>query len=89
MDKVNKYIEDYTKTCSNESIFESKGDNKLYHSWLTVYNAQSVALIAREETIEDVYKWLRNNLGKYAETDAAGNIYFSDFEDDLKQAMKE
>ena len=55
MDKVERYINDYTRNCSNElcSIQDKYGKQIIsYHEWLTPDNAKEVAEIARKETID-------------------------------------
>ena len=54
MSKVEQYIQDYTRHCSNEMI----APRHEYQSWLTPDHARRVAEIAREETIEKTLKWL-------------------------------
>lgn len=56
MKKVEQYIKDYTKTCSNENVYGS------YEPWLTPDHARRVAEIAREETIKEVCEWIKNHL---------------------------
>jgi hypothetical protein len=51
------YISAYTRHCSNELVAVQDIDGKRvvsYHEWLTPENARSVALIAKENTIEAV-----------------------------------
>ena len=55
MDRVEKYIQDFTRGCSNElSAVEYSDGRKVteYHEWLTPDNARSVAVITREEMID-------------------------------------
>ena len=55
------YISAYTRHCSNELVAVQDIDGKRivsYHEWLTPENARSVALIAKENTIEAVKKVL-------------------------------
>lgn len=47
MEKVEQYIQEYTKNCSNLN-------KTVYQPWLTPYQARAVAKIAREETIKEV-----------------------------------
>ena len=52
MDRVEKYIQDFTRGCSNElSTVEYSDGRKVteYHEWLTPDNARAIAQIAREE----------------------------------------
>ena len=51
------YISAYTRHCSNELVAVQDISGKRvvsYHEWLTPENARSVALIAKESTIEAV-----------------------------------
>ena len=59
MTKVEKYIQDYTRGCSNEMAAIEYADGKkqiYYHEWLTPENAFSVAEIAKEEVTERLWK---------------------------------
>lgn len=56
MKKVEQYIKDYTKICSNENVCS------YYEPWLTPDHARCVAEIAREETIREVCEWIKNHL---------------------------
>lgn len=86
--KVEEYIKNYTKRCSNEDGFD-------YVPWLTPDHARSVAQIARDEVIEEAVKWLRTNSVNYL--DKCNNPtymggYFIKIEDmvnDLKKAMED
>ena len=61
MSKVEKYIENYTRNCSNEERI-TVGNNIRYtrHPWLTPDHARAVAEIAREEGIDKAVTWLNN-----------------------------
>ena len=59
MTKVEKYIQDYTRGCSNEMAAIKYADGRTetyYHEWLTPENAFSVAEIAKEEVTERLWK---------------------------------
>lgn len=58
MKKVEKFIQDYTRNCSNEMAFEAEDGSKLYHAWLTPEQARSAVEIAREEVIEKAIGWI-------------------------------
>jgi hypothetical protein len=61
MDRVEQYIKDYTKKCSNKiSDLSCKlfGHETKYMPWLTVEHAQRIGEIAREDTIKEVVNWL-------------------------------
>ena len=92
MSKAEKFIEDYTRNCSNEMAFENKDGSKLYHAWLTPADAKSAVEIAREEMIE----WLKDNASNYIinTTPSYPDADFSAFVggkcwEDLKKAMKD
>ena len=59
--RVEKFIQDYTRNCSNElCAVEDKYGKKVisYHEWLTPEQALSAVKIAREEAIEEACKKL-------------------------------
>lgn len=60
--KVEKYIADYTKKCSNE--VDRNSCERYVHCftpWLTPDHARAVALIAKEEMIERACEYFRSN----------------------------
>ena len=66
--KAEQFIKDYTKRCSNVlCAVEDKYSKKVisYHEWLTPDQALSAVAIEKEEVIEEVLKWLRNNYRNY------------------------
>lgn len=63
MDKAEKFIEDYTRNCSNElCAVEDRFGKKVisYHEWLTPEQALAAIEIAKEELIEKACEWLSN-----------------------------
>ena len=65
MEKVEQYIKEHTRNCSNEIIIPTQDGcsyTKGYTSWLTPDHARKVAEIARKETIKEVCEWLDNNV---------------------------
>lgn len=57
-DKAKKYIQDYTKHCSNEitSPYDIVANHlNIYERWLTVDNAESACMIEREEVLREVW----------------------------------
>ena len=85
MNKAEKFIKDYTRTCSNELIaVESRAGKEVvsYHEWLTPDQARRAVEIAREE----IYEWLSENFFNYFE---ARFSMLDMFLEDLKQAMKD
>ena len=68
MSRAEKFIEDYTRKCSNELIGGGWNDGEfvpLYHPWLTPDQARKAVEIAREETIDKVIEWIDKNVAKY------------------------
>lgn len=102
MSKTEKFIQDYTRTCSNElDSFQTKTGAWVdtYHEWLTPDDALSAVKIAREEMLNDICEWIEENIGEYCDGE---NIIFSAthmenidifeqerFIKDLKQAIKD
>ena len=77
MSKAEKFIDDYTRNCSNEL------EGGIYHEWLTTDDAKCAVEIAKEE----IYEWLLNH-NDYITTN--GNVTSYNMEklvEDLKQAM--
>lgn len=71
MGKAEKFIQDYTRNCSNEIIrnnndsftnIPKKGE---YCPWLTPDQARRAVEIAREEVIEETVDWLTKHAKKY------------------------
>jgi len=57
MSKAEKFIQDYTRNCSNE--FEpQKAPPSVYNPWLTPDQARKAVEIAREEMIEKACEYL-------------------------------
>jgi hypothetical protein len=93
MRRAEKFIQDYTRNCSNE--FEpQKAPPSVYNPWLTPDQARRAVEIAREE----IYEWVEENAASFVgladdEHPAIGDtkafygtkslIYY------LKQAMKD
>lgn len=84
MSKAEKFIQDYTRNCSN-AIYDpyDTGDAiTIYAPWLTPDQARRAVEIAREE----IYEWLRVNLCNYF--DAPREDYDMCI-NDLKQAVND
>lgn len=59
--RVEQYIKDYTRKCSNEQGGWSNGKYIVAnHSWLTPDDARRVAEIAREEVTDKTAEWLKD-----------------------------
>lgn len=60
MSKADKFIQDYTRYCSNE--FEpQKAPPSVYNPWPTPDQARKAVEIAREETLLKVAAWINDN----------------------------
>ena len=68
MRKAEKFIQDYTRNCSNElCAVEDRFGKKVisYHEWLTPDQARSAVEIAKEEMIEKACDIIRHKYGHY------------------------
>ena len=85
MNRAEKFIQNYTRSCSNElCAVEDRFGKKVisYHEWLTPDQARRVVEIAREE----IYEWLEKNIYMYnGECEGDRKVII----EDLKQAMKD
>ena len=62
MNKAEKFIQDYTKNCSNEMESPLYANPKLnFYPWLTPDQARRAVEIAREETLLNVAEWIKDN----------------------------
>ena len=74
MSKAEKFIEDYTKRCSNEQIVsEAMVFDRIYSPWLTPDQALRAVEIAREELIDKVIGWIEelnnnNHIIRYSDS---------------------
>ena len=82
MSKAEKFIQDYTRNCSNEI------EGGIYHEWLTPDQARRAVEIAREDVIEKVCEFLDNDLCCYIKAQDFV-IEHQRLENDLKQAIKD
>ena len=60
MSKAEKFIQDYTRNCSNVVAYSGmiEGSELRYHEWLTPDQARTAVEIAREEMMEKVCYFL-------------------------------
>lgn len=68
MSRAEKFIQDYTRNCSNElCAVEDRFGKKVisYHPWLTPDQAKRAVEIARKEVIETTVEWLTKHAKKY------------------------
>jgi hypothetical protein len=97
MSKAWKFIQDCTRTCSNELIaVESRTGKEIisHYSWLTPDQARRAVELEMEEVIEKACSFIADNISEYIELKHANPTTFIEidgdrFENDLKQAMKD
>lgn len=103
MSRAEKFIQDYTRNCSNEIIGGGWNNGEfvpLYHPWLTPDQARSAVEIAREEVINDIKERVTiflegaheytDNKKLQMQYDNEGLIRdFRAFIENIKQAMKD
>ena len=101
MNKAEKFIQDYTRNCSNEilspypqiikDVRRIDGEPaKEFSPWLTPDQARRAVEIAREEIIEKATKWLNklsNYNAEFIHPSHSGTI--ENFVNSFKQAMKD
>ena len=84
MNKAEKFIQDYTKSCSNAQGGWVNGEyNTVFRPWLTPDQARRAVEIAREEVIEKTLDFLKDRLYKN------GYVGIIDLCDDYIKAMKD
>lgn len=96
MSKAEKFIQENTRNCSNElSEINNTICGKMkvvngYQPWLTPDQARRAVEIEREEILNKVCKYIKDNLYKnlYVYNGEAGFPTFQ-FIEDIKQAMKD
>lgn len=89
MSKTEKFIEDCTRNCSNETTKYGSYDHT-YHEWLTPDQALRAVEIAREEVIERACDAYCKVCGHYHHTVPTYICRQKcDYYDDFKQAMKD
>lgn len=101
MSNAEKFIQDYTRNCSNEYLEDSKPDglggyisHRKFTPWLTPDQARKAVEIAREEMFEKVCSFIADNIGEYIELKNAIPTTFFEIDgdrltNDLKQAMQD
>ena len=86
MSRAEKFIQDYTRNCSNEMTFEDGSGSHNYAPWLTPDQALRAVEIAREEMIEKLRKWVASKNERCWYTFGYIDRHFDEL---LKQAMKD
>ena len=91
MSKAEKFIQDYTRNCSNlmqVPTLDDKGNIvPEAHPWLTPDQARKAVEIAREETYDKIWHWLAEHINDYVVEGKGRDIDL--MFDDIKQAIKD
>lgn len=92
MKEVEKFIQDYTRNCSNEIGYchnKTRNHNHVFYPWLTPDQARKAVEIAREETIKEVCEYIKSHR-ENVKTEDNGIVGWigDDFIEDLKKYMK-
>lgn len=82
MGKAEQFISDCTKNCNNALLYDGK-EVVGYEPWLTPDQARKAVVIAKEEILEKVVKWIDDNFYLY---EGISSYYVTK---ELKQAMKD
>jgi len=96
MSRAEKFIQEYTRNCSNEIEWNEGGLTcRDYVSWLTPDQARKAVEIAREEMIEKTQDWIADTFKYDGSEDFNGgdndvmSMLLDDFTEYIKQAMKD
>lgn len=89
MKRVEQYIKDYTRNCSNEIIGWDKNMFPIYQDWLTPDQARKAVEIAREEIIKDILHKLSVFLDNKDDRDYYTVGYIKRHLEDLKKHLEE
>ena len=85
MSKAEKFIQNYTRNCSNEIGYchnKTRNHNHVFYPWLTSDQAKRAVEIAMEETIKEVCEWIKYN-------NENGGCLFDGWENDLKKHLED
>jgi len=91
MSREEKFIQDYTRNCSNEIIGGGWNNGEfvpLYHPWLTPDQARSAVEIAREEELEYIKYQLDLKLPETLDYNGI-KVNRKDFINDFTEALKD
>lgn len=84
MEKVERYIKEHIRYCSNSYWDKNCGDSN--YPWLTPDEARKVAEIAREEMISKLRKWVSSKNERDSFTFGYIERHFDEL---LKQVMRD
>ena len=88
MSRAEKFIQNYTRNCSNEMESPLYANPKLnFYPWLTPDDARRAVEIAREETYDKIWHWLAEHINDYVVEGKGRDIDL--MFDDIKQAIKD
>ena len=85
MSRAEKFIEKYTRNCSNKIEWNVEGLTHDYIPWLTPDQARRAVEIAREEMLNEICEWIGKQKDLLEDSFSDPN----DFADILKQAVKD
>ena len=91
MSKAGDFIKDSTMNISNEVLNLDRNSNKIiYHPWLTPDQALRALEIAREEIVNEVCDYIKDNLYKHLYVcDGEAGFPTAQFINDLKKVIKD
>lgn len=90
MSRVEKFIEEHTRNCSNVFINPQLGGTEENHPWLTPDQARKAVEIAREEVIEKACDAYCKVCGHYSHTTPTHICRKAcDYYKNFKQTMKD
>ena len=93
MSRAEKFIQDYTRNCSNVFVNPQLGGTEENQPWLTLDQARRAVEIAREEMVEKVCSFISDNISEYIKLKHTNPTTFikidgDRFANDLKQYVK-
>ena len=90
MDKVEKFISDCTRNCSNVFVNPKLGGTEENAPWLTPDQARKAVEIAREEVFEKIKFYIESMVSDITFSDINGNDNYdlNEFIEDIKQVVK-
>jgi hypothetical protein len=93
MSRAEKFIQNFTRNCSNELVaVESCAGKEVvsYHKWLTPEQARKAVEIAKKETIEKACEYLNLHCNEVkTEDNGIAGWIDNEFIDNFRKAMKD
>ena len=92
MSRAEEFIKKNIKDCSNQYDFPEYFENgikrlKEYQHWITPDQAKDAVKIAREEMINEICEWIKDNIEQYPVDN--WDRFVNSLITDLKQAMND